>query len=102
MINDEGKFNVPLENFPNIQYTFSDTNEWGQRSSEEIKRLLFLNEVMNLMYKMHVYINMVETSNLPLNQLIEYKQVEKDAPPDHEPEEDDINSLNNTIQDMSI
>ena len=53
---------------------------------------------------------------LPLNQLIEYKLVERDAPPDHEPEDkegdvkeerdvnkkDDIDQLNETIQDMVI
>ena len=39
--NDEGQFNVPLEGHPNVQYTFADMNEYGQRSPEEIKRLLF-------------------------------------------------------------
>ena len=88
-------------------------NEYGQRSPEEIKRLLFLNDAIKLMYKMHLYINMVDNTNhLPLNQLIEYKLVERDAPPDHEPEDkedddiknkkDDIDQLNETIQDMVI
>jgi len=112
IINDEGEFNVPLEGHPNIQYTFTDMNEYGQRSPEEIKRLLFLNETIRIIYKMHQYINMVDATNhLPLNQLIEYKLVERDAPPDHEPEEeednnvnkkDDIDRLNDTIQDMVI
>ena len=110
IINDEGKFNVPLEGHPNVQYTFADMNEYGQRSPEEIKRLLFLNDGMKLIYKMHLYINMVDnTKHLSLNKLIEYKLVEKDAPPDHEPEgdeeeeeENDIDQLNETIQDMVI
>lgn len=107
IINDEGEFNVPLEGHPNIQYTFTDMNEYGQRSPEEIKRLLFLNETIRIIHKMHQYINMVDSTNhLPLNQLIEYKLVERDAPPDHEPEEeksnDDIDRLNDTIQDMVI
>ena len=110
IINDEGKFNVPLEGHPNVQYTFADINEYGQRSPEEIKRLLFLNDAMKLIYKMHLYINMVDNTNhLSLNKLIEYKLVEKDAPPDHEPEgdeeeeeENDIDQLNETIQDMII
>ena len=113
IINDEGQFNVPLEGHPNVQYTFADINEYGQRSPEEIKRLLFLNDTIKLMYKMHLYINMVDNTNhLPLKQLIEYKLVERDAPPDHEPEEkeeddiknkkDDIDQLNETIQDMVI
>ena len=109
IINDEGKFNVPLEGHPNVQYTFADMNEYGQRSPEEIKRLLFLNDAIKLMYKMHLYINMVDNTNhLSLNKLIEYKLVEKDAPPDHEPEgdeeeeENDIDQLNETIQDMII
>ena len=110
IINDEGKFNVPLEGHPNVQYTFADINEYGQRSPEEIKRLLFLNDAMKLIYKMHLYINMVDNTNhLSLNKLIEYKLVEKDAPPDHEPEgdeeeeeENDIDQLNETIQDMVI
>ena len=110
IINDEGKFNVPLEGHPNVQYTFADMNEYDQRSPEEIKRLLFLNDAMKLIYKMHLYINMVDNTNhLSLNKLIEYKLVEKDAPPDHEPkgdeeeeEENDINQLNETIQDMVI
>ena len=110
IINDEGKFNVPLEGHPNVQYTFADMNEYGQRSPEEIKRLLFLNDAMKLIYKMHLYINMVDNTNhLSLNKLIEYKLVEKDAPPDHEPEgdeeeeeENDIDQLNETIQDMII
>ena len=110
IINDEGKFNVPLEGHPNVQYTFADMNEYSQRSPEEIKRLLFLNDAMKLIYKMHLYINMVDNTNhLSLNKLIEYKLVEKDAPPDHEPEgdeeekeENDIDQLNETIQDMVI
>jgi len=110
IINDEGKFNVPLEGHPNVQYTFADMNEYGQSSPEEIKRLLFLNDAMKLIYKMHLYINMVDNTNhLSLNKLIEYKLVEKDAPPDHEPEgdeeeeeENDIDQLNETIQDMVI
>ena len=110
IINDEGKFNVPLEGHPNVQYTFADMNEYSQRSPEEIKRLLFLNDAMKLIYKMHLYINMVDNTNhLSLNKLIEYKLVEKDAPPDHEPEgdeeeeeENDIDQLNETIQDMII
>ena len=107
IINDEGEFNVPLEGHPNIQYTYTDMNEYGQRTPEEIKRLLFLNETIRIMHKMHQYINMVDATNhLPLNQLIEYKLVERDAPPDHEPEEegnkDDIDKLNDTIQDMVI
>jgi len=110
IINDEGKFNVPLEGHPNVQYTFADINEYGQRSPEEVKRLLFLNDAIKLMYKMHLYINMVDNTNhLSLNKLIEYKLVEKDAPPDHEhegdeeeEEENDIDQLNETIQDMVI
>ena len=110
IIYDEGQFNVPLEGHPNVQYTFADMNEYGQRSPEEIKRLLFLNDAMKLIYKMHLYINMVDNTNhLSLNKLIEYKLVERDAPPDHEPkgdeeeeEENDIDQLNETIQDMVI
>ena len=84
IIEDEGEFNVPLEYDNNIRYTFTDTNEYGSRSLSEQQKLKFINDAMMIMSDVHLYIYQKD-------------EYEKD-----EIEKDEIETLNDTMDEMSI
>jgi hypothetical protein len=66
IIDDEGVFNVPVETGNNVRYTFTDTCEYGQRSDIDIKKLLFLNEAMEIMTDLHLYIHHNDPTTTPM------------------------------------
>ena len=110
IINDEGQYNVPLEYDNNVRYTYEDSNDYGERSITEQKRIKFLNEVMDILSDVHLYIHQTDPLNKPIyplpQKLEEMKKkeferiVENDSPPDDVPDEVEI--LNDTVKDMSI
>ena len=108
IIDDEGEFNVPLEYDNNIRYTFTDTNDYGSRSLEEQKKLKFINDVMDILSDVHLYIYQTDNMNKPMyfvpEQIVEHKIIESEAPLDHEGEyeKDEIEILNDNIEEMSI
>jgi len=113
IINDEGQYNVPLEFDNNVRYTYEDTNDYGERSVSEQKRIKFLNEVMDLLSDVHLYIHLSDPLNKPmyfLPQKLEdmknkefEKMVKDDAPPDcTEDGTDEVDILNDNIEAMSI
>ena len=111
IINDEGEHNVPLEYDNNVRYTYEDSNDYGERSLVEQKRIKFLNEVMDLLSDVHLYIHQNDPLNKPMyfwpEKLEELKKkefdriVKNDAPPDGT-EECDIDILNDDVEAMSI
>ena len=112
IINDEGEHNVPLEYDNNMRYTYEDSNDYGERSIVEQKRIKFLNEVMDLLSDVHLYVHQSDPLNKPLyffEKLEEMKKkefdriVENDAPPDGTEEcSDEVEILNDTVKAMSI
>ena len=110
IIDDEGLYNVPLEYDNNIRYTYSDTNDIGERSIIEQKKLKFLNEVMDILSDIHLYIHQTDPLNKPMyfipEQIVEQKLIKDEAPLDHEPELDnkdnEVEILNDTIEAMAI
>jgi len=115
IIEDEGEHNVPLEYDNNIRYTFTDTNEYGTRSLSEQKKLKFINDAMEIMSDVHLFIYQNDPMNKPIyfvpDKITEEKQILNDAPPDHESdfesdesdiECEDIEILNDTMDGMSI
>jgi len=110
IIEDEGEFNVPLEYDNNIRYTFTDTNEYGSRSLEEQKKLRFMNDAMDILSDIHLYLYQTDRSNKPMyfipeekeKQMEEQKLMDAGAPPDHLYDDiDDIEILND-MEEMSI
>lgn len=104
IIEDEGEFNVPLEYDNNIRYTFTDTNEYGSRSLSEQQKLKFINDAMEIMSDIHLYIYQNDDKNKPMYFVPEQKQIDQGAPPDHEDEyeKDEIEVLNDTMDEMAI
>ena len=111
IINDEGVHNVPLEYDNNVRYTYEDSNNYGERTLVEQKRIKFLNEVMDLLSDVHLYVYQSNPLNKPMyflpEKLKDMKQkefdriVENDAPPDGT-EECDVDILNDDVEAMSI
>jgi len=109
IIEDEGEFNVPLEYDNNIRYTFTDTNDYGSRSLAEQHKLKFINDAMEIMSDVHLYIYQNDDKNKPIYFVPEQKQIEMydpGAPPDHEDEyekeRDEIETLNDTMDEMAL
>jgi len=107
IVEDEGEFNVPLEYDNNIRYTFTDTNDYGSRSLAEQQKLKFMNDAMDILSDIHLYIHQNDRSNKPMyfvpeereKQLEEQKLLDAGAPPDHL--YDEIEILNE-MEEMSI
>ena len=53
IIEDEGQFNIPMENNNNVRYTFVDDKECGERNVIEQKKIIFLNDVMDILSDLH-------------------------------------------------
>ena len=107
IVDDEGEYNVPLEYDNNIRYTFTDTNDYGSRSLSEQKKLKFINDAMEIMSDIHLYIFQNDDENKPMYFVPEQKKLEMydpEAPPDHEDEyeKDEIEILNDTMDEMAI
>ena len=104
IIEDEGEHNVPLEHDNNIRYTFTDTNEYGSRTISEQEKLKFINDAMEIMSDIHLYIHHIDSMNKPIYFIPEQKQIDPGAPPDHEDEyeKNEIEKLNDEIDEMSI
>jgi len=88
ILNDEGEYNVPLEKNNNVRYTFVNTNEYGYRNDNEIKQIKCINDSMEILSLVHMFIHqnydeckpmyfLPDGHNIPENVLIE-----NDAPPD--------------------
>ena len=106
IVEDEGEFNVPLEYDNNIRYTFTDTNDYGSRSLEEQKKLKFINDAMEIMSDIHLFIYQNDDKNKPMYFVPEQKleMYDPGAPPDHENEyeKDEIEVLNDTMDEMVL
>lgn len=125
ILDDEGEHNVPLEKNNNVRYTFIDTNIYGKRSDNEIKRLKCINDCMEILSLVHMFIHqnydqckpmyfLPEGYNLPYNHNITDKHndenilIENDAPPDgYSVSEDysnnlDVHQLSDCLEEMEI
>ena len=56
IISDEGTFNIPMQNHNNQRYSFIDDKNYGERSDIEEKKIVFLNETMEILENLHAYI----------------------------------------------
>ena len=121
ILEDEGEYNVPLEKNNNVRYTFIDTNEFGKRSDNEIKRLKFINDSMEVLSLVHMFIhqnyneckpmyflpdgyNLPEGHNIPDENIL----IENDAPPDgysmseNHTNDIEVDPLSDCLEEMEI
>ena len=108
ILDDEGESNVPLENNNNVRYTFTDSNDYGKRTENEIKKIKCINDCMEALSLVHMFIHQNCESFKPMYFMPERKLIEDDAPPDDIPPddtpEDDTNSdpLSECLEEMTI
>ena len=56
IIVDDGSLNVIMENHSNLRYTFIDDKDIGERTLIEQKKIIMLNEMMEILSDLHQYI----------------------------------------------
>ena len=66
IIVDEGEFNIPMENNNNVRYTFIDDKDFGERNVVEQKKIVFLNDIMDILSDLHTYIHENEPDYTPI------------------------------------
>ena len=109
ILDDEGESNVPLENNNNVRYTFTDSNDYGKRTENEIKKMKCINDCMEALSLVHMFIDQNCESFKPMYFMpdsYERKLIEDDAPPDDASQDDipDTNSdpLSECLEEMTI
>ena len=60
IIVDDGSLNVSMENHSNLRYTYIDDKDVGERTLIEQKKIIMLNEVMEILSDLHQYIHETE------------------------------------------
>lgn len=90
VITDEGQGNAPLEDdeMSHVQYLYVDSNESGNRSPLEIKKIKMINELLEIIFRVYVYSNEIDPNYYPRlmgydpREQYEQEAVLNDAPPD--------------------
>ena len=115
IIVDEGTFNLPMENHNNQRYTFTDDKEHGKRTPIEQNKIIFLNDIMEILTDLHTYIHENEPENTPIyfnkNELekkigdelsVNVDTEEFDGETEKTENINEIDKLTNEITDMDI
>lgn len=55
IIIDEGENNVPLENNRLYRYIFIDSPDYGNRTMNDIKKIILINEIMDILKDIYEY-----------------------------------------------
>ena len=88
ILSDEGVYNVPLENNDNVRYLFSDSNEFGKRSPQEIKKIKMMNDSLEILFDIYTYASQLDPNyyarlmGVDMREQYEQEAVLNDAPPD--------------------
>ena len=88
ILSDEGVYNVPLENNDNVRYLFSDSNEFGKRSPQEIKKIKMMNDSIEILFDIYTYASQLDPNyyarlmGVDMREQYEQEAVLNDAPPD--------------------
>jgi hypothetical protein len=114
IVSDEGVYNVPLENSENVRYLFSDSNEFGNRSELEIKKIKMLNESLEIIFDMYAFARQHDPNYYPYmmgadpREQYEQEAILDDAPPDGvqpdgvQPDGDDVDGDSCDDSEMTI
>ena len=115
ILSDEGVYNVPLENNDNVRYLFSDSNEFGKRSPQEIKKIKMMNDSLEILFDIYTYASQLDPNyyarlmGVDMREQYEQEAVLDDAPPDggieSEPqqvvEQDSQKTVDIDVEDLS-
>ena len=112
ILEDEGEYNVPLEKNNNIRYTIVGGNDYGNRSDNEIKILKFINDSMDILSLVHMFIHqnydqckpmyfLPDGHNIPKNDQ-EKILIENDAPPDGYSNDLEVDPLSDCLKEMEL
>tara|TARA_B100000767_G_scaffold14340_1_gene13776 strand:+ start:294 stop:701 length:408 start_codon:yes stop_codon:yes gene_type:complete len=93
IIVDDGSLNVSMENYGNQRYTFIDDKDFGERTILEEKKIIMLNEIMEILSDLHQYIHENECQK-PI--YFDKKALENKIKDDYEVNTDDITNEVNT------
>jgi len=105
IIVDDGSLNVSMENHSNLRYTYIDDKDVGERTLIEQKKIIMLNEVMEILSDLHQYIHETECEK-PI--YFDKKALEKKMKENYEvnidsiDEEDMTDDLSEDISNMDI
>jgi len=105
IIVDDGSLNVSMENHSNLRYTYIDDKNLGERTLIEQKKIIMLNEVMEILSDLHQYIHETECEK-PI--YFDKKALEKKIKENYEvnidtiDEEDMTDDLTEDIGNMDI
>ena len=105
IIVDDGSLNVSMENHSNLRYTYIDDKDVGERTLIEQKKIIMLNEVMDILSDLHQYIHETECEK-PI--YFDKKALEKKIKENYEvnidsiDEEDMTDDLSEDISNMDI
>ena len=105
IIVDDGSLNVSMENHSNLRYTYIDDKDVGERTLIEQKKIIMLNEVMDILSDLHQYIHETECEK-PI--YFDKKALEKKIKENYEvnidsiDEEDMTEDLSEDISNMDI
>ena len=105
IIVDDGSLNVSMENHSNLRYTYIDDKDVGERTLIEQKKIIMLNEVMEILSDLHQYIHETECEK-PI--YFDKKALEKKMKENYEvnidsiDEEDMTEDLSEDISNMDI
>ena len=105
IIVDDGSLNVSMENHSNLRYTYIDDKDVGERTLIEQKKIIMLNEVMEILSDLHQYIHETECEK-PI--YFDKKGLEKKMKENYEvnidsiDEEDMTDDLSEDISNMDI
>ena len=109
IIVDDGSLNVSMENHSNLRYTYIDDKDVGERTLIEQKKIIMLNEVMEILSDLHQYIHETECEK-PIyfdkkaleNKIKENYEVNIDSIDDDSIDDDSMNSSTNDINDIDF
>lgn len=90
VITDEGQGNAPLEDdeMSNVQYLYVDSNESGNRSPLEIKKIKMINKLLDIVFRVYLYGNELDPNYYPRlmgydpREQYEEEAILNDGPPD--------------------
>ena len=117
ILSDEGVYNVPLENNDNVRYLFSDSNEFGKRTPQEVKKIKMMNDSLEILFDIYTYASQLDPNyyarlmGVDMREQYEQEAILDDAPPDggineSEPEqvveqEDSQKTVDIDVEDLS-
>ena len=108
VITDEGSLNVEMKNSINQRYSFIDDKSIEDRTDTDENKILFLNQVMEILSELHNYLHECESESNPvyfnrieLKQKIE-EQLSVNIEENHNEIDDELEQITTEVTDMEL